>query len=201
VAGGSTVASIRDRLGARWSSLQRAFFSLLERGVVTISRRASAHPSAWKKVMAELRADFLAEAPRSVRPGPIIERTARKDSELDGTLDLDLDPALAPLLDLSEAPPTPAPAAPPATRPSAAKPPAAGPAGSPPGPAGSTAGTGWRGDARTRSRDAQECFDLGRSELAAGRSHSAMAHLRRALQLAPGDPEIAAEIGRVMASR
>jgi hypothetical protein len=193
VAGGSTVASIRDRLGARWSSLQRAFFSLLERGVVTISRSAAAHPAAWKKVMAELQVDFLTEAPRSVRPGPIIERTALKDaSQLDGTLDLDLDPRLSPPPELSEVPPTLAAE----TAVSAAKPskPVAV-------PGGSTAGTGWRGDARARSRDAQECFDLGRSELAAGRSHSAMAHLRRALQLAPGDPEIAAEIGRVMASR
>ena len=65
-------------------------------------------------------------------------------------------------------------------------------------PCAGTAGTGWRGGARLRSREAQEAFDLGRTELAAGRGSSAMAHLRRALQLAPGDPEIASEIGRAM---
>jgi cytochrome c-type biogenesis protein CcmH/NrfG len=61
-----------------------------------------------------------------------------------------------------------------------------------------TAGTGWRGESRTRSREAQECYDMGRIELAAGRTQSSMAHLRRALQLAPGDAEIAAELGRAM---
>ncbi len=74
--------------------------------------------------------------------------------------------------------------------------PAAPVASSPESP---TAGTGWRGGARARSREAQESFDLGRRELAAGRSSSALAHLRRALQLAPGDAEIAAEIGRALA--
>jgi cytochrome c-type biogenesis protein CcmH/NrfG len=68
----------------------------------------------------------------------------------------------------------------------------AAPAGPP------TAGTGWRGGVTTRSRDAQEALDLGRTELAAGRTRSALAHLRRALQVAPGDAEIAAEVGRAM---
>jgi Flp pilus assembly protein TadD len=69
------------------------------------------------------------------------------------------------------------------------------PAGAPPS---ATAGTGWRGAGRTRSADAQEAFDLGRQELEAGRTKAAMALLRRALQLAPGDAEVASELGRAM---
>jgi cytochrome c-type biogenesis protein CcmH/NrfG len=51
---------------------------------------------------------------------------------------------------------------------------------------------------RSRPREAQECLDLGKGELEAGRASSALAHLRRALQLAPGDSEIAGWIGRAL---
>jgi Flp pilus assembly protein TadD len=63
-------------------------------------------------------------------------------------------------------------------------------------PGAATAGTGWRGVARSRSREAQEAYDLGRLELDAGRTSSALAHLRRALQLAPGDADVASALQR-----
>jgi hypothetical protein len=75
------------------------------------------------------------------------------------------------------------------------------PASMPPPPMSdteATAGTGWRGAPRRRSADAQEAFDLGRAELAEGRFKTAMALLRRALQLSPGDAEVAAELGKAM---
>jgi hypothetical protein len=183
VAGGTTVAALRERLAAAWSPMQRAIFSLLARGVVTVSRGASAHPSAWKKVMAELDAEFVVEPPRAVRPLPFTEKSASS-------------PTPPPLLSVPVAPAMPAPPVAPVAAVQAAPPPAATPtAGELP-----TAGTGWRGGSRTRSREAQESFDLGCRELAAGRGSSALAHLRRALQLSPGDAEIAAEIGRAMSA-
>jgi hypothetical protein len=202
VASGTTVNSLRRRLSSNWSAAQRAVFSLLARGAVTVSGSAAVHPSAWKKVMADLEVDFVLEVARSTRPEPVIERRAPKGPSLpDGPIDMELDPRFTPapgpgLMTVPGAPAaspgrTPAPI--PTPGPMAAIQPT-------PAPGSPTAGTGWRGDVRLRSREAQECFDIGRAELVAGRGNSAMAHLRRALQLAPGDAEIAATIGRAMAS-
>jgi hypothetical protein len=160
--------------------------------VVTVSGSSAAHPSAWKKVMAELNVDFVAEVPPLARSVPFIERTAAtRPPRLDEPLNLDLDPRFTPPPELAQVPSVAAAARPvPGT-------PLAPPLG---GQAPSSAGTGWRGELRYRSSEAQACFDLGRTELSAGRNQSAMAHLRRALQLAPGDAEIAAEIGRALSS-
>ena len=167
VAAGITIASLRDRLGASWGGSQRALFSLKSRGAVTVSGSAASHPSAWKQVMKELKAEFVQEAP-AVTPRPSLAAPP---------------PPPLPL-------PLPRAAPPPVARPTPLAVEAVG--GEP------SAGNGWRGGSRARSAEAQEYFDLGRAELAAGRGHSAMAHLRRALQLAPGDAEVAAELGRAM---
>jgi hypothetical protein len=180
VASGTTVASLRGRLATSWSASQRAVFSLMARGVVTLSRGAAAHPSTWKKVMSDLEFEFVMEMPPTYTPLPFLESEASRgpppsESGMAGDPGPDTTPAItvAQLEDLGtleEAPPA----------------------------FHSTAGTGWRGGVRLRSREAQESFDLGRTELAAGRGNSALAHLRRALQLSPGDSEIAAEIGRAI---
>jgi hypothetical protein len=63
----------------------------------------------------------------------------------------------------------------------------------------SGAGVGWRGLApRPRSPTAEAFFKHGLAELQAQRSADALKALRQALALAPGDPEIAAAIGRAM---
>jgi len=162
VARGTTIASLRSRLSASWDLSQRGLFSLMARGAVTVNRGAASRPSAWNKIMAELGAEFVDEAPQATRASPLLDRPAA------GGAAPPLGVAVMPVPD---------------------------PGGAAGGP---TAGTGWRGGGRTRSREAQESFDLGRLESTAGRSQSAMAHLRRALQLAPGDAEIAAELGRAM---
>jgi hypothetical protein len=210
VAGGTTIASLRDRLGADWSAMQRALFGLMARGAVTINRSAAVHPSAWKKVMIELEAEFVRELPRAGSLAPILERpvavrgSATLQQDLDGSLGLDLGFDLGPTVSPPPLPtplpmkvPTPLPTPLPASHagPLATEPWAQTPASL---TGGATAGTGWRGGGRPRSPQAQESLDLGKTELAAGRSNSAMAHLRRALQLAPGDPEVAAELGRAM---
>jgi hypothetical protein len=202
VASGTSIATLRDRLVGGWAASQRAIFSLLARGVVTVSRSAAVHTAAWKKVMEDLEVDFVVEATRAIRTSPFLEavaptpaRPVKSVQRFDEPLDLDIDPRLIPA-----PPPEPLPfATPEAPAPAAWAPIAPGTArkvASKPG--ASTAGTGWRGTTRSRSPQAQECLDNGRTELAAGNSHSALAHLRRALQLSPGDAEIAGEIGRAI---
>ena len=193
VASGTTIASLRSRLATNWIASLRAVFSLMARGVVTLSRSSAAHLSAWKKVMAELEVEFVLEVPQGSRPAPPTGKTAAVSSPPAASgIEFDLGPSSAPPLEppLFEDPFAAASATAVAARPTAAPKPAV--------PGAASAGTGWRGGAHHRSREAQESFDLGRIELAAGRSSSALAHLRRALQLAPGDPEIATEIGRAM---
>ncbi len=181
VAAGITVAALRDRLRASWGASVRAFFGLMARQVLTISRGAAAHPEAWKKLMAQYDASFVVEqaAPTVPRFEPAREHSARGEHAAMRAADLGhqpVSPAAAPLPPLEAAVPPPLPGA-------------------------ASAGTGWRGAARARNREAQECLDLGRQELQAGRVSSALAHLRRALTLAPGDAEIAAELGRAMRSQ
>lgn len=63
-----------------------------------------------------------------------------------------------------------------------------------PGRTGPSAKDGARW-ARARPPQAQTLLDLARTETAAGDFQAAMEWLRAALQLAPGDPEISAELG------
>lgn len=63
-----------------------------------------------------------------------------------------------------------------------------------PAPDFAGAGGGWR-SARTRSAEAQAVYERALEELQAGSVNGALALLRRALQLAPGDPEIAHALG------
>jgi len=59
------------------------------------------------------------------------------------------------------------------------------------------AGVGWR-RAKARSPEAQAAFDQALQEIAVGGgTNRAIALLRRALALAPGDPEIAAQLGKL----
>ncbi len=56
---------------------------------------------------------------------------------------------------------------------------------------------GWGSAAEARSGDAQEAYDGARVEIAAGNFVGALALLRRALRLSPGDPEISEALGRL----
>lgn len=187
VAGGITVAALHDRLRATWGASLRAFFGLMARSAITVSRGAAAHPEAWKKLMAEYQATFVVEqasAPPRLDAAPRLEGSARAEQ------------AAMRAVESGRAPERDTPLA--ATPPPEPAPPPVPPPPEVPPPGSATAGTGWRGATRTRGREAQEALDLGRQELGAGRVSSALAHLRRALTLAPGDPEIAAELGKAM---
>ncbi|HET8541196.1 MAG TPA: PilZ domain-containing protein [Anaeromyxobacter sp.] len=65
------------------------------------------------------------------------------------------------------------------------------------GPDGSGKGFGWRKRPRKRPGEAQVLFDRARAEFSAGNVNGAIALLRRALALAPGDPEIAQVLGNL----
>jgi hypothetical protein len=186
VAGGTTIAALRSHLQEAWPALQRALFALLSRGVVTVSRGAAAHPESWRAVMAELGARFVVE-PLPAREVPGFGAVAPPSTWRQGAVEpIDLPPL------------EPAPDPPPAPAPPSAAAALSPPAVPPPAPGEASAGTGWRGAGRARSAEAQEAFDLGRQELGAGRTKTAMALLRRALQLAPGDAEVATALGQAM---
>jgi hypothetical protein len=188
IARGATIEELRPRLGARWPAGQRALFSLLSRQAVTLERAHAVHPDAWEKVLAE------AEAPRAIAPPPGAGAVAA-----------------APPRPAAPAPyaATPPPAAPTATPPPAARtptpPPAARTATPAPGLAAGAAqpdfvgaGVGWRARApRVRSQEAEATFQRAREEVQAGSIGAAIGLLRRALALAPGDPEIALALGQL----
>lgn len=99
-------------------------------------------------------------------------------------------PALASLA-LERPAPAPAGAAPAAVRtaPSA-------PAGGPPRAAAAAPSVAGPGPGATgRPRGAQECFDRAREAVGSGDVHTAIALLRRAIQLSPRDTEIASMLG------
>lgn len=175
IGSGTSVGELRGRLEDDWTPKLRALFSLLAHQHVTLSRGASVHPDSWTKLLAGLEASLAAEdlrAPDAAAPAPT-------------------------------PPATPVPSA------RAVEPRAAArnfdtaggwaraPQASAPAPDFTGAGVGWRAPARPRPAEAQVCLDRARAEEAAGRLDVALALLRRALALAPGDAEIAAATGEL----
>jgi hypothetical protein len=66
----------------------------------------------------------------------------------------------------------------------------------PPLEVGTGAGSGWRA-ARARSAEAQATFEQALAQIEASNVNGAIALLRRALTLSPGDAEIAQTLGRL----
>ncbi len=175
VGAGVRVGELRSGIDIGWQRGQRAFFALLAQGHLTLSRTSAAHPLSWRTI--------LGDPP----PGP--ERPAV--TPLPSAPRLALVPARTPTPVPSRTPP-PAPAAQAVTPGPAAAPPRR------PGPHDGRAGGGWRAAAGPRPASAEELYQLARSEIAAGHTHQALALLRLALSMAPGDPEIAIAIGMAM---
>jgi len=261
VGAGVRVGELRTALSRTWPRMQRALFTLLARGHITLSRADAAHPVAWKHVLGEpLRAGSdLAGAAASNGGGPAAEGApaaapVRTPTPVPGRITAKIPIAAGPQsrrvsegvdphdtpVATPKPPPLGAPArsqaapavphppapvrtptqpparmAPPApVRPTAPAPRAARSVPPPPAPAAERAdatrhdgppapdfvgaGVGWRSPARPRSPEADTLFKLGMAELDAHRPHGALALLRRALSLSPGDPEIATAIGRAM---
>ncbi|MGB8930651.1 MAG: PilZ domain-containing protein [Anaeromyxobacteraceae bacterium] len=204
---GISVGELRARLKDVWPRAQHALFSLIVRRHVVLARGASVLPGAWKEILAALEVTLAADE---------LERSSRSPP-----------PAVAPVSTKSAAlppvPPAPAPAPAPAPR-AAPTPTPSAPAGPPTrviSPSRETrasmraidagsgwgghepradfegAGVGWRSQSRPRSPEADGLFRQATHEADAGKVEAAIALLRQALQLSPGDPEIAALLGRL----
>ncbi len=207
IASGARIDELMARLRDRWPAAQRALFSLIARQAITFQRGQAVHPDSWKKILHDVEASLAVESmgkasnlaappaptqrPASPPPPfvpirPIGARSyesswpAQQAHDPSPVIDLQHDAASAPLELAALA--QPAWAQP--TRPA----PSADFAG---------AGVGWRKVPHHRSGEAQAVFERGLAEIQAGRVSGAIALLRRALALAPGDPDIAAALGQL----
>lgn len=214
IASGARVDELMARLRDGWPVAQRALFSLIARQAVTFQRGQAVHPESWKKILSEVEASLAVEemgkatatqvkAPpppfEPIRPAreipsatPVPELARPPASRPDPTTwatapahdpspVLDLERAEGPSLEVARPAPAPTPA------------PGRSPA---PGADFAGAGVGWR-KSRARSGEAQAIFDHALAELQAGSVNGAIGLLRQALALAPGDPEIAAALGKL----
>ncbi len=177
VGDGIPVHELVSLSGARWLALQRAFFSLLAHQHLTLIPRHAVLASAWAAVLedAERSLPAASPAPEAQVAGPVAaaeEGTGAAVAARAGAV------AAAAAAVAAGAP--------------------VQPAASRSGPDFVGAGVGWRGAAgRPRSADAQQCLELARAEMDRGHLNGALALLRRALALAPGDAEIAGVLGRL----
>jgi len=178
VGSGATVFELLARLRDRGTAGQRAFFSLLAGRHVTLLRGGAVPVANWSSLLRTLEAELAVSSLSEPPGGPAVTRPA----------------------------PAPGPVAP--------APPSSGrfasrPAPAPPGvidAGGSDAETleldvAPRRGAGRRPLEAEEAYRLAEQELAAGRAVSALALLRRALALAPGDLEIARTMGEVASGK
>ncbi len=151
---GLRVGALRTREGGRWTTAQVALFSLLARGVVTLSHAEAVPGSRWRDALA--RAELAAAAESLGRP-PIVAEPAP-----------DASPRAVRFAQRPAAVPPPLPA--------------------------------WRLAARPeRPAEAQRLVDSAAALLTIGDRSTAIADLRRALALSPGDGEIAVLLGRLVA--
>jgi hypothetical protein len=201
IGSGAAVAELRALLRDRWPAAQRALFSLLAHQHVTLSRGGSVHPDAWRKILSEAEASLAIESLRG--SGPI---APAQPSPAPGPPPGTLAAPAAPAVSLEPPPAVGGAAVPegsdwivpaaemvPASWPGAAVPAAPPAPSATPSPASSVPAAG-----RGRTDGAHQLYQSALRELEAGRIPGAMALLRRALSLAPGDPEIAAALGRAM---
>jgi hypothetical protein len=224
IGSGVRVDELQTRLRREWPAMERALFSLLARHAVTLARGQAAHPAAWKKILADVEAALAVESlsgalPAAPRP-PAGAAPVATPVPLAGP---EQGRAPTPLPRGRTATPLPVASpwsvAPRDPHPVFAAGADAGPSpeidgsaasrrrmdgvegwGTPvpvPKPDHDGAGSGWRGPARRRSAEAQAAFDRARTELAQGSVNGALSLLRRALALAPGDPEIADVLGKL----
>ncbi len=216
IASGARIDELMARLRDRWAAGQRALFSLLARGALTFVRGQAVHPDSWKKILTDVEASLAVEsmgqdssmaapvaappptyqraAERPTATPPPVERSQRgmaRAYESGWAAQQAHDPSRVVELEHDEGPPLEIAAS------------GAGQAWTEPGRAMTPnaditgAGGGWRKAPRHRSGEAQAVYDRALLELHAGRVNGAIALLRRALALAPGDPDIAAQLGEL----
>jgi hypothetical protein len=193
IASGARIDELRARLRDRWSAGQRALFSLLARQAVTLQRGQAVHPDCWRKILTELEASLAVESLGTGGVAAPLEPAAAT-TELPVATPASMqayDPTHVIELQEDDGPPLEIGVVTDGSPPSRNAP--YGP-GVPRDRYG--AGVGWRRPAK-RSADAQVALDRGLTEIAAGDVNAGITFLRIALTLAPGDPEIARQLGKV----
>jgi hypothetical protein len=179
IGSGARVDDLMARFRGRGARIERALFSLFARSAVTLVRGQAAHPSTWKRVLDEVEASIAADSLGIGAPADtLVAPPERAGAE----------PRAPARTRPAPPPPPPAPAEPLGSRVTPIVLPF-----EPPAPAG-------RRPASTRTGEAQVLFDRARAEFSGGNVSGAIALLRRALALAPGDAEIAHVLGS-LASR
>ncbi len=206
IGSGTRLDELQARLRDRWPAAQRAFFSLLARQAVTLTRGQAAHPDAWKKILTEVEALLAVESLGSVAPTLVAPpEPARPDPTPLPVRALATPLPRAPTPVHGVAAPWGAPAVDPHPQLELAD---SGPALDPPQPRGASRadpGAGFTAPSATpaspegmaRSVEAQALYDRALGELQAGSVHGAITLLRQALAQAPGDSEIAATLGKL----
>jgi hypothetical protein len=193
VGSSTSVGQLMARFKDVWGTMRPVLFSLLAHGYLTVSRSAAVQPTAWKGVVEGLEvapamtprpavAALLASKPTAPAPGsaptPPPARAARAPDSSPEPSKTPEPRAWARGFDSGHTWGAPRHTAPDFTG----------------------AGVGWR-TAAPRTPDAQRLVEAAERELAAGRHGAALALFRSALVLAPGDPDIAAAIGKLAYNR
>lgn len=214
VEGGVSVGALRTRLEDIWDSAQHGLFSLIARRHLVLSRGASVLPTAWKEILADLEKTLTPEERErsALRPQPSLGSIlAAARTPTPRPLPLKAPPPTASVpVQAAPAPTPPTPAAPTATISRSTRETRAATRAIDAGGSWSTgtaapevkhdfqgAGVGWRSQPRPRGADADRLFREATIEAEAGKVDSAIGMLRKALHIAPGDPEIAALLGRL----
>ncbi len=178
IGSGAAVYELMARFRVRGAAVDHALFSLLARSVVTMVRGQAVHPDLWKRILDQVETSLavasLGKGPASLRAPP----------EAPAATGLPLSPRFGtPAQDPSR---TFDPWEPASRRDAARPAPEAceRPAATPP-------------PVRARNAEAQALFDRGQAEFRRGNVAGAIALLRRALSLAPGDLEIGHVLGKL----
>jgi hypothetical protein len=218
IASGASIDELRARLRDRWPAAQRALFSLIARQAITFQRGQAVHPDSWKKILTDVEASLAVEEMGRSADGPVLPpppaRPARPVAPAPTLVPAPTPaprgpvPAASPYASMWPVAPAHAPSRPlelpeDGNTPLELEPippqmpePLAYSRTPLPTADYQGAGVGWR-KARRRSPEAQSAFEEALRLLQSGATNSAIALLRRALALSPGDPEIAAQLGKL----
>jgi hypothetical protein len=209
---GVTPRALLDARPERAGVTVRVLFSLFEKRALTLSLGQSAPAWQWRQAISRgERAGALDESLVTALerppapPGHEAFRAMRERPHVAPAAPPEQPPVLRRETAAPDAPPVlrrqaprPPPEAPPALRrePPRPLPDAAAPAARRHDPQAAP-----RASRLARSPEAQRCLDLARDEAGKGNFHAAIALLRRALQLAPRDPEVSELLGRLAFAR
>jgi len=204
IGSGVSVGELKQRLRDIWGGAVHALFSLIVRRHLVLSRGASVLPAAWKQILSDLEATLAVEelerpSPRAPPPSPPPPPRAPAPALHGAGTPFPRAMPFQPAAHASVHPVAPTPAPVQASGAAARTVDPGGSWGAPQEPHRDFkgAGVGWRSQSRPRSPEADQLFRQATLDAEAGKVDSAIGQLRKALHLSPGDPEIAALLGRL----